>query len=173
MGTYFSTLIILTANHLEQFKVRDRPTFLSATQMLGWMDALPSGPTWQSTTLEVPGCTTTRPIRLLWRNAREIVEDILRNPIFANYMTFDPHIVMRASYREYGEFFTGNRAHHIQVIVGNNYCIVVSLVSGSTPRRCHHHTDHNFVRQDYRNASHGRTRNASGVYDHRKYPVRC
>lgn len=111
------------------------------------MDALPSGPSWRSTTLEIRGCTTTRPIRLMWRDAREVVEDILRNPIFANYMTFDPHIVARASSREYGEFFTGNRAQHIQVTVDNSYCMLDSLVllTGSTPRRCHNHTDHNFI----------------------------
>jgi hypothetical protein len=97
------------------------------------MDALPGGPTWQSTTLEICGCTTTRPIRLMWRDAREVVKDILHNPIFANYMTFDPHIVMHASSREYGEFFTGNRAQHIQVIMNNTSRILVSFVPGSTP----------------------------------------
>ncbi|KAF8550030.1 hypothetical protein OG21DRAFT_1552230 [Imleria badia] len=70
--------------------------------MLGWMDGLPSGPAWQSTTLEVHGCKTTRPICLMWHDAREVIEDILCNPIFANHMAFDPHIVMCTSCREYG-----------------------------------------------------------------------
>ena len=127
MGTY-SLLTISATKHIEQFKSWDPPIFHSANQMLGWMDALPGGPTWQSTTLEIRGCTTTHPIRLMWRNVREVVEDILRNPIFVNHMTFDPHIVMRASCREYGEFFTSDRAQHIQVIVDNSYGTVVSLL---------------------------------------------
>jgi hypothetical protein len=127
-----STLIISTTDPFEQFKTRDRPTFHSVNQLLGWMDALPGGPTWQSTTLEIRGCTTTRPIHLMWRDAQEVIKDILRNPIFANYMTFNPHIVMRASSREYGEFFTGNRAQHIQVIMNNTSRILVSFVPGST-----------------------------------------
>ena len=93
------------------------------------MDILPGGPAWRSTTLEIPGCKTTHPIRLVWRDAREVVEDILRNPIFVNYMTFDPHIVTRDSHREYGEFFTANRAQHIQVILS----VDRSKVHPSTP----------------------------------------
>lgn len=81
------------------------------------MDALPSGPAWKCTTVDVPECKTTKPIRLFWRDPREVVEDLLSNPIFANHMTFDPHVVTRDMDREYSEFFTGNRAHHIQVNV--------------------------------------------------------
>ena len=47
--------------------------------------------------------------------SREVVEDILSNPIFANHMTFDPYKVFRNNQREYGEFFSGERAHEIQV----------------------------------------------------------
>ena len=84
--------------------------------MWEWFDRLPSsGPKWQCTELTVPGVTTPQPIRLFWRDAKEVVEDLLSNPIFASHMMFDPHVVIRNNEREYGEFFSGDRAHHIQV----------------------------------------------------------
>jgi len=81
--------------------------FKSANELLGWIDKLPGGPAWKVTTIEFP-VWTVRPIQLIWRDAQEVVEDILCNPIFANYMTFDPHVVMRGTEREYSEFFTAN-----------------------------------------------------------------
>lgn len=101
--------------HNLQFDTRKRPSFPSADHLLAWVDALPSGPSWQCTTMELPGVTTAHPMRLVWRDAREVVEDILSNPIFANHMTFDPYKVFRNNQREYGEFFSGERAHEIQV----------------------------------------------------------
>ncbi|KAI6106049.1 hypothetical protein EDD16DRAFT_1746620 [Pisolithus croceorrhizus] len=94
---------------LKWFLTRPKPSFTSAQQLCGWMDNLPSGPEWQCTTVTLQGCPTTRPIHLIWRNAKAVVEDILSNLVFANYMTFDPHIVM-----EYSEFFMADRAHEIQ-----------------------------------------------------------
>ena len=79
------------------------------------MDRLPGGPAWQCDMLEVDGFTTTRPIHLIWRDAREVVKDVLTNPVFANHMTFDPYVVIWNGEREYSEFFTSNRMHQIQV----------------------------------------------------------
>jgi hypothetical protein len=79
------------------------------------VEELPSGPSWNVTALEIDECKANRAVQLVWRDAKEVVEDLLSNPIFANYMTFDPHVVMHGMEREYSEFFTGNRAHHIQV----------------------------------------------------------
>ena len=90
--------------------------FKSANELLRWIDRLPSGPAWKVTTINSP-VPTVCPIQLIWRDAQEVVEDILGNPIFVNYMVFDSHVVMRGTEREYSEFFTANRAHHIQVSV--------------------------------------------------------
>jgi hypothetical protein len=76
---------------------------------------LPRGPSWKVTTLEIDECKTNRPVQLIWQDAKEVVKDLLSNPMFANHMTFDPHVVVRGMEREYSEFFTGNRAHYIQV----------------------------------------------------------
>jgi hypothetical protein len=43
--------------------------------------------------MTVQDCPTARPIHLIWRDAKAVVEDMLSNPIFANYMSFDPHIL--------------------------------------------------------------------------------
>ena len=94
------------------------------------MDKLPGGPAWQCTTLEVDGFTTTQPIRLIWRDAQEVVKDIVANPVFANHMTFDPYMVIRNGEREYSEFFSSNRAHQIQVHMNPSlsYFMLTSLV---------------------------------------------
>jgi hypothetical protein len=92
------------------------------------MDTLPSGPAWKCTTVDVPECKTTKPIRLFWHDPREIVEDLLSNLIFANHMTFDPHVVTRDMDREYSEFFNGNRAHHIQVNVPQLICQMLNII---------------------------------------------
>ena len=84
-----STLIISTTNAFEQFKTWDQPTFLSTNQMLGWMDTLPGGPTWWSTTLEIRGCTTTCPIHLMWHDAWEVVEDTVQVYILHNSGSLD------------------------------------------------------------------------------------
>ncbi|KAG2146426.1 uncharacterized protein EDB93DRAFT_1240884 [Suillus bovinus] len=77
---------------LDWFKDRPRPSFKSADQLFGWIDALPSGPEWRSTTLEFTNYTTARPIELIWRDGLEVVKDLFANPIFSNHMMYDPHI---------------------------------------------------------------------------------
>jgi hypothetical protein len=54
-------------------------------------------------------------VQLIWRDAKEVVKDLLSNPMFTNHMTFNPHVVVRGMEREYSEFFTGNQAYYIQV----------------------------------------------------------
>ncbi|KIK92887.1 hypothetical protein PAXRUDRAFT_146340 [Paxillus rubicundulus Ve08.2h10] len=100
---------------LKWFHRREKPFSDSAEQLLGWIDMLPSGPVWQCTTLQIQDCATTHPINLIWHDGKEVVGDILSKPIFANYMTFNPHVVIHGMEREYSKFFIGNQAHHIQV----------------------------------------------------------
>ena len=52
---------------------------------------------------------------MIWRDGLEVAKDLFSNPIFANYMMYDPHKVMRGAEREYSEFFTGTQASEIQV----------------------------------------------------------
>ncbi|KIJ07681.1 hypothetical protein PAXINDRAFT_19152 [Paxillus involutus ATCC 200175] len=54
--------------------------------------------------------------------------------MFANYMTFDPHVVLRGAEREYSEFFTGDRAHHIQdQLIEGATIIPIIIGSDKTP----------------------------------------
>ncbi|KAG2113016.1 uncharacterized protein F5147DRAFT_744309 [Suillus discolor] len=119
---------------LDWFKNRPRPSFKSADQLFGWIDALPSGPEWQSTTLEFTNYTTARPIELIWRDGLEVVKDLFANPIFSNHMMYDPHIVTTGSEREYGEFFTANMAFDIQNNLPEGATMVpIILASDKTP----------------------------------------
>ncbi|KAG2124381.1 hypothetical protein DEU56DRAFT_873315 [Suillus clintonianus] len=129
---------------LHKFKSRPSPSFKSADQLFGWIDALPSGPAWQSEFKSpvksglLPYLEATGPGPLIWRDGLEVVKDIFANPIFSNHMMYDPHIVMVGSEREYGEFFTANRAFAIQVWLFNNLpegatIIPIILASDKTP----------------------------------------
>ncbi|KAG2363876.1 hypothetical protein BDR07DRAFT_1450527 [Suillus spraguei] len=119
---------------LDWFKTRHSPSFKSAKQLFGWIDALPSGLQWQSTTLEFINYTTQRPIELIWHDSLEVVKDIFANPIFSNHMMYDPHIVTTGSEREYSEFFTANRAFTIQNNLAEGATIIlIILASDKTP----------------------------------------
>ena len=58
--------------------------------------------------------TKGQDIRLIWQDGMEVVRDLFSNPIFANYMTYDPHKVMCGAECEYSEFFTSTCAFEIQ-----------------------------------------------------------
>ncbi|KAG1837488.1 hypothetical protein F4604DRAFT_1885724 [Suillus subluteus] len=94
---------------------RSCPSFKNADQLFGWIDVLPSGPEWQSTTFEFINYKTARPMELIWRDGLEVIKDLFANPIFSNHMMYDPHLIMTGSEREYGEFFTSEMAFNIQV----------------------------------------------------------
>ncbi|KAG1726930.1 hypothetical protein EDB19DRAFT_1897601 [Suillus lakei] len=119
---------------LDWFKSRPSPSFKSADQLFGWIDALPGGPEWQSTTLEFTNYTTARPIELIWRDGLQVVKDLFANPIFSNHMMYDPHIIMTGSECEYGEFFTANRAFTIQNNLPEGATMIpIILASDKTP----------------------------------------
>ena len=79
------------------------------------MDALPSGPKWQSTVLIVEGYPTTEPIHLIWRDAEEVVASLFWDPIFGANMIFDPIQITTTLGQEYSEWFSAHEAHRIQV----------------------------------------------------------
>jgi len=116
---------------------------------LGWIDSLPSGPEWESTTLEFLNYTTEQPIELIWHDGLAVTKDLFANPIFANHMIYDPHVVMTGSEREYGEFFTGERAFFIQVrlFVSNdgNHLLIPKSTTGPTSRGRDHGTNHSCI----------------------------
>ncbi|KAI6022658.1 hypothetical protein EDC04DRAFT_2936511 [Pisolithus marmoratus] len=114
----------LTQTEITHFLKLKWPSFTSAQQLCGWMDNLPSGPEWQCTMLTLQDCPTTRPICLIWRDAKTVVEDMLSNPVFANYMTFDPHIIMQGGEREY------NGATLVPIIITSDKTPVMRHMGG-------------------------------------------
>ena len=83
--------------------------------MFGWLSSLPQGAQWKSTKIDIKGFEMVQDANLIWRDGLEVVRDLFSNPMFANYMTYDPHTVKCGMEREYSEFFTGTRAFAIQV----------------------------------------------------------
>jgi hypothetical protein len=91
------------------------------------MDLLPAGPKWSITQFEVQGYTTAAPIHLIWRDGLEVAKSLFGNPIFAQNMSFDPLQVWEGAQREYGEWFTANRAFSTQVCA--LFCIITLLTN--------------------------------------------
>ncbi|KAH7921465.1 hypothetical protein BV22DRAFT_1107182 [Leucogyrophana mollusca] len=119
---------------LDWFKTRERPTFKSKDQLLTWLDILPKGPQWRSTTFQIDGYPTKHPITLIWRDALEVVRDLFGNPVFAQGMSYDPHIVFDGLEREFGEWMTGDRAWAIQNLLPEGATIVpIIAASDKTP----------------------------------------
>ena len=79
------------------------------------MDAIPKGPSWCCTKIHIEGYPTRDPIKLYWRDALEVVQELFGNPIFAQHMEYDPYIILDGPEWEYGEWMSGEEAHRIQV----------------------------------------------------------
>ncbi|KAG1782103.1 hypothetical protein EV702DRAFT_1177149 [Suillus placidus] len=129
----------LTQSDLERFLKLEwvhqaRPSFSSKDQLLAWVASLPTGPKWCSTTLEMTRYPTIQPINLIWRNGLEVVQDLFANPIFANHMTYDPHVVIDGDERKYSEYFTAQQAFEIQDQLPEGATIVPMIIaSDKTP----------------------------------------
>ncbi|KAG1855180.1 hypothetical protein DFJ58DRAFT_716259 [Suillus subalutaceus] len=75
---------------LKWLNTHPKPSFTSKDQLLDWMDALPCFAEWKVSNLEF---TTIRLIQLIWRDALEVVKQLFSDPVFANHITFQPHIL--------------------------------------------------------------------------------
>ncbi|KAG1822264.1 hypothetical protein EV424DRAFT_1472203 [Suillus variegatus] len=133
----------LTQSDMERFLKlewvrRANPSFSSKDQLLAWVASLPTGLKWCSTTLEISGYPTVQPINLIWRNGLEVAQDLFANPIFANHMTYDPHVVVDGGEREYSEYFTAQQAFEIQDQLPEGATIVPMIIaSDKTPVTWH------------------------------------
>ncbi|KAG1906697.1 uncharacterized protein F5891DRAFT_1125523 [Suillus fuscotomentosus] len=99
---------------LKWFHTRAKPSFTSKEQLLDWTDALPSFVPWKVSNLEFTGYKTTYPVQLIWRDALEVVKQLFSDPVFANHITFQPHVVNTGSQREYGDYMSANMTWKIQ-----------------------------------------------------------
>ncbi|KAG2741692.1 hypothetical protein P692DRAFT_20879866 [Suillus brevipes Sb2] len=99
---------------LKWFHTRPRPSFTSKDQLLDWIDALPSFVSWKVSNLEFTGYKTTYPVQLIWRDALEVVKQLFSDPVFANHITFQPHVVNTGGQREYGDYMSADIAWKIQ-----------------------------------------------------------
>ncbi|KAG1800875.1 uncharacterized protein HD556DRAFT_1304861 [Suillus plorans] len=126
---------------LKWFHTRPKPSFTSKKQLLDWTDALPSFVPWKVSNLEFTGYKTTYPVQLILRNALEVVKQLFSDPVFANHITFQPHVVNTGSQREYGDYMSANMAWKIQdylpvgatqvpIILGSNKTPVTRITGG-------------------------------------------
>ncbi|KAG2056663.1 hypothetical protein BDR06DRAFT_981335 [Suillus hirtellus] len=99
---------------LKWFHTCPKPSFTSKEQLLDWTDALPSFVPWKVLNLEFMGYKTTYPMQLIWRDALEVVKQLFSNPVFANHITFQPHVVNTGSQCKYGDYMSANMAWKIK-----------------------------------------------------------
>ncbi|KJA28252.1 hypothetical protein HYPSUDRAFT_129651 [Hypholoma sublateritium FD-334 SS-4] len=90
-------------------------SFHNARSLLKRIDSLPTGPAWSCSSFEVTGNKTnkagnlrTEEVELWHRNPVECIREIIRNPTFREYMSYQPARVYRKSdftSREYNEMW--------------------------------------------------------------------
>ncbi|KAG1861774.1 hypothetical protein DFJ58DRAFT_871731 [Suillus subalutaceus] len=119
---------------LKWFHTRPRPSFTSKDQLLDWVDALPSFVPWKVSNIEFTGYKTTYPVQLIWRDALEVIKQLFSDPVFANHITFQPHVVNTRGQREYGDYMSADMAWKIQdhLPVGTTQVPII-LGSDKTP----------------------------------------
>ncbi|KAG2087600.1 uncharacterized protein F5147DRAFT_781249 [Suillus discolor] len=107
---------------LKWFHTRPKPSFTSKEQLLDWTDALPSFVPWKVSNLEFTGYKTTYPVQLIWRNALEVVKQLFSDPVFANHITFQPHVKIQ-DYLPVG-------ATQVPIILGSDKTPVTRITGG-------------------------------------------
>ncbi|KAL4071992.1 hypothetical protein J3A83DRAFT_4358328 [Scleroderma citrinum] len=76
---------------ISQFLKLQWPSFETVNHLFRWIGSLPTGPQWQSTKIDIKDYKTVEDTHLIWCDGLDVVKDLFSNPIFANYMTFNPH----------------------------------------------------------------------------------
>ena len=82
------------------------------------MEDLPKAPEWKMQTISLNGYETAKPIVLFHRDPLEIIQALLRNPLFEGKWTFTARRVyqdLAQQNRIYGDWTTGNSAWSAQV----------------------------------------------------------
>ncbi|KIK73204.1 hypothetical protein PAXRUDRAFT_21117 [Paxillus rubicundulus Ve08.2h10] len=98
------------------------------------MDALPSGPKWKITEIEVEGYDIEKKIELIYQDGLEVVDSLFGNPIFAQSMSFYPLKIWQDSVPKYGKWFTAREATRIQDSLPNGATLVpIIAASDKTP----------------------------------------
>ncbi|KIK75648.1 hypothetical protein PAXRUDRAFT_18812 [Paxillus rubicundulus Ve08.2h10] len=90
-----------------QFKKHAAPSFKNKDQLHDFIDTLPHGVSWMSTEITIDGYQSVNPINLIYRDGLNEVMSMFSNPIFANHMMYNLHIIQNCGEQEFGEFFTG------------------------------------------------------------------
>ncbi|KAG1753235.1 hypothetical protein EDB19DRAFT_1892662 [Suillus lakei] len=120
---------------LEWFKTQEQPAFKLKDELFFYLDLLPGhGPKWQCTEFRLKGYESEQPIYLIWRDALEVVKQLFVNPVYANHMCYDPHMVYNGTEREIREFWTTDDAWAMQDQLPPGATIVpIIMASDKTP----------------------------------------
>ena len=91
-------------------------SFHCARTLRGRVELLPSGPSWKSTIVTMPGYTTKDPLVLYYRDPIECIEFLMKNPLFSGRIHYQPRQDFdRSGNRVYSEWITSDGAWDLQV----------------------------------------------------------
>lgn len=93
-------------------------SYNTAKRLRGLVELLPSGAAWSRVEIDRKLFPSKDPIYLYKHDAVECIEDLFRNPLFQDHMSFTPTKLFKSAEnmtRIYTEWMTGDNAHDFQV----------------------------------------------------------
>lgn len=121
-------------------------SFLSAKELRGRAEMLPSGPRWMSQIIPTK-YPTKLPVVLYWRDPLDCISSLLNHPAFHDQLDFTPRRVYTTAQRlcrVYSEWATGDDAWNMQVRILSfmQVVILISFRTVSPTKRCNTPRDH-------------------------------
>lgn len=95
-------------------------SFHTAKRLRALVEILPSGVAWSRVEIDRTLFPSKEPIYLYKHDAIDCIEDLFRNPLFKDHLSFTPTKLFRGAenlVRIYTEWMTGDNAHDFQVCI--------------------------------------------------------
>ncbi|KAG1741632.1 hypothetical protein EDB19DRAFT_1895054 [Suillus lakei] len=137
----------LTQTQMIKFLKLKWPSFTMKDQLLNWMDSLPCFTEWKVSKIEFSGYKTVYPIELIWHDALEVVKQLFGDPIFANHMTYAPHIDYLPVGATQVPIILGSDKTHVTRITGGLEMHPVFITIGNIDSEFHMHPDYQSILQ--------------------------
>ncbi|KAF9643859.1 hypothetical protein BDM02DRAFT_3132132 [Thelephora ganbajun] len=90
-------------------------SFHCARTLCGCIELLPSGPSWKSTVVSLPGYPTKNPLMLYYCDPLDCIQFILKNPLFSGQIQYVPRLEYNSNRKQrYNEWITSDGAWDMQ-----------------------------------------------------------
>ncbi|KAJ3834116.1 hypothetical protein F5878DRAFT_545408 [Lentinula raphanica] len=124
-------------------------SFRTSHELKARMDLLPPVARWKSKKLIVdPSYPTKKPVHLFYRDAIEVLQDILKSPLVQDYLSFTPLQIFETAAKltkVYDSWLSGERAWRLQSELPQGHTLIGTILSSDktmisvmTGNRCAH-----------------------------------